>query len=491
MSKSSVPMGSRPAVEFRSLSPVRVLIDRLGSELSAAFTPDKPTRLSRAPGRLDVMGGIAEYTGSTVCQMTLNRAAVVALQPRADRNVQIISLNLLDEGLPFTFQAPLSTLSEFAAETLCREFDQTGRKWAAHLAGCLFVLDDAELINLGNPEQMGITLALYSSLPIGAGLGSSEAIEVATMVNLIHHFGLQEKITPLHVAQLCQQVKTRIVGQPGGLADPLTSCLGETGMMMRIGTDASSTPDSIPLPTGVRIIGINTNAQHAFGTGLYVRTRCAAFMAHRIILEQMQKLGKAQGRELGDDPLKGLLANLPQDDYKEHFRSHLPEYMRGQDFLDQFGQTIDATSKVESRDYYPVQKAADHHILEARRVRQFIQFMQEAGTQTGPKRKLLLDKAGHLMYASHISYTNDALLGADECDRLVQLVRDRESQGLYGARISAQGSGGTVVVLADTGEKADRAIAEVMKLYTEQTGFQPDSFLSSSPGAWQAGTILL
>src|SRR5205823_3424477 len=101
-----------------------------------------------------------------------------------------------------------------------------------------------------------------------------------------------------------------------------------------------------------------------------------------------------------------------------------------------------------------------------------------------------LDRAAHLMYASHQSYTMDAMLGAPECDLLVQLVRQRERSGLYGARITAGGSGGTVAVLAETSQSADAAIADVMQEYDKQTGRTPELFEGSSQGAWHLGTAL-
>ncbi len=89
------------------------------------------------------------------------------------------------------------------------------------------------------------------------------------------------------------------------------------------------------------------------------------------------------------------------------------------------------------------------------------------------------------MYASHLSYTNDALLGAPECDLLVKLVRQRESAGLYGAKITGGGSGGTVAVLANEG--TDAAMSEIMAEYEKQTGREPEAFLGSSPGRGRWG----
>src|SRR2546423_6239322 len=162
------------------LAPIPKLMDRLRAEMADSFTAERPTRLSRAPGRLDVMGGIADYTGSLVLEMPLACAAALALQGRADRNVQVLSFNLLDEHLPFTLSIPLDSLAEHSAQSLRREFNQPGRRWAGYLAGCLFILHERGLLDLRDERHRGANLALLSDVPQGAGVSSSAAIEVAT-----------------------------------------------------------------------------------------------------------------------------------------------------------------------------------------------------------------------------------------------------------------------------------------------------------------------
>src|SRR5438046_3083473 len=140
-----MPSPRQDASSPLDLEPVPTLLSRVRSELGAAFRPDRPdrpTRVSRAPGRLDVMGGIADYTGSLVCEATLDRAAAVALQARDDRELQVFSFNLYDEHRPFTFRMPLDALARHPADVLRREFAEPGRRWAAYLAGWLFVLHE-------------------------------------------------------------------------------------------------------------------------------------------------------------------------------------------------------------------------------------------------------------------------------------------------------------------------------------------------------------
>jgi L-arabinokinase len=436
------------------------------------------------------MGGIADYSGSLVCEMPLDRAAAVALQERGDRQISVVSFNLHDEHKPFALRMPLDRLASATADELRKDFAEPGRRWAAYLVGCLFLLHESKLLALRDIK--GINLALYSTVPLGAGVSSSAAIEVATMMNLIDHFTLRERVDPMRVASLCQQVENRIVGAPCGIMDQVTSVAGEAGSLLRLLCQPHELQPPLRLPEGVRVLGINSNVKHSVGGGAYGRTRCAAFMAHKIILETMRRAGEQHGKTLERDPMNGFLANLDPDDYKHHFRPRLQEWMLGKDFNNQFGQTIDTATTVDPETSYPVQHAADHHILEARRVRHFAQFIEEAAKAPAQTRDQgrPLDKAGHLMYASHISYTLDAMLGADECDLLVDLVRKNEPAGLYGAKITGGGSGGTVAVLADVSERADQAIAQIMQQYQQNTGHEAELFSGSSDGAWKVSTTI-
>ena len=83
---------------------------------------------------------------------------------------------------------PLDALAVNDAATLRREFAQPGRKWAGYLAGCMFLLHESGLLDLKKANLKGVNLALYSTIPLGAGVSSSAAIEVATMMNLRDHF---------------------------------------------------------------------------------------------------------------------------------------------------------------------------------------------------------------------------------------------------------------------------------------------------------------
>ncbi|HEX5242778.1 MAG TPA: hypothetical protein VFW23_05895, partial [Tepidisphaeraceae bacterium] len=463
-----------------------------------------------APGRLDVMGGIADYTGSLVCELPIDRAAAFAIQPRDDRQLHLFTFSFLDQGLPCTFQISIDALASQPLEVLRREFEKSGNKWAAHLAGCLVILHEQKWIDLNHPQISGLNVALSSTIPIGAGLASSAAIEVAMMMALRDHFNLTHPASgrllrvinsgggrsnvfgPMELVQLCRAVENRIVGTPSGIMDQATSCLGETGRLMRMICQPHKLEAPLSVPAGVRFVGIDSSVKPSVAASAYRHTRCAAFMGHKIILEKMRQMGQTAGRRLVADPMRGYLANLDPDDYKRLFRATLPETMSGRDFIDQFGQTIDPATAIEPDIQYSIQHALDHHVLEARRVRKFAEFIEQAcGTEERHRKGSALDRAGHLMYASHQSYSMDAMLGAPECDLLVSLARQRERAGIYGARITAGGCGGTVAILCDQSPQADAAIAQILFEYRDQTKLTPTLVNGSSPGAWHVGTVVV
>lgn len=482
-------------MDLLSLEPLPTLLSRVRGELGASFDAECPVRIARAPGRLDVMGGIADYTGSLVCEMPLRVGTGVALQERPDRQVSVMSFNLFDDHRPFQFAISLDALAKATADSLRRDLAAPGRAWAGYVIGCLFLLHEKGHIDLADPQHRGLNLAVLSTVPEGAGVSSSAALEVATMINLVGHFASGDftslsnlKSDGLRLAALCQEVENRIVGAPCGIMDQVTSILGEPGKLLRLLCQPHELQPPLILPAGVAVVGINTNVTHRVGGGAYGRTRIAAFMGHRLILDHMRRLAQQVGKTMTGDPTGGYLANLAAEDYKQLFRPKLPEAMDGGVFLERFSSHGDPATAVDPQASYPVQAACDHHVLEAQRVRRFVGFLggiDEIG------REKALRSAGHLMYASHKSYTDKAGLGAEAADLLVDLVKKHEPVGLYGARITGGGSGGTVAVLMEDTGRAREAMEAVSAAYRAQTGLNGEIFDGSSPGAGFTGTALV
>jgi L-arabinokinase len=104
-----------------------------------------------------------------------------------------------------------------------------------------------------------------------------------------------------------------------------------------------------------------------------------------------------------------------------------------------------------------------------------------------PEQEIMVE-AGALMYDSHASYSDRLGLGAEETDVLVQEIRSRgPQQGLYGARITGGGAGGTVAVLCESTKRARSALVEVCRAYKVRYGREPRAIVGSSPGALMFG----
>jgi L-arabinokinase len=157
----------------------------------------------------------------------------------------------------------------------------------------------------------------------------------------------------------------------------------------------------------------------------------------------------------------------------------LPASLPGDEFLARYGGTTDKVTRVDPRRTYAVRQPTAHPIHEHSRVRRFAELL---ATHPGDA---ALREMGELMYASHASYSACGL-GSDGTDLLVEMVRQAgPAGGLFGAKITGGGSGGTVAILGSS--SAGPAVAEVARRYRDQTGREPYVFAGSSPGACALG----
>lgn len=449
----------------------------------AFFEGASPLRVARAPGRLDVMGGIADYSGSVVLEMPLAEAAYAFLQPRADGRLRIRSASM-DSGeaeaiLEFeTAAGEAGNLgSPEAAAAYFRE--RPGERWAGYLAGCWPVLSEARP---GIDLSGGAGLLLVSEVPSGAGVSSSAAIEVATLRALASVYGIE--MEGMELARLCQRVENVVVGAPCGIMDQVTSALGREGELLALKCQPHDLLGYHRLPPGYAVTGLDSGVKHSVGGSQYTKARVAAFMGHRIITAEREK-----------DFLNGYLANLSPEEYTSQFRQLLPKEMSGHEFIKKYRTTIDPVTQVKPEEIYPIRSCVEHPIGENARVQGFIEeltIIWECIEETGGGEEVkewieaAIDEAGRLMYSSHVSYGENCGLGSEETDFIVKEVRDRgPERGLYGAKITGGGSGGTVAVLMRDTPDAEAALEEVRAAYEAEYGFRPRRFVGSSPGAME------
>lgn len=451
---------------------------RLRSEYREFFAAEQPLVIARAPGRLDVMGGIADYSGATVCEMPIAEAAFVALQPRDDDEIRVrttapvavneVRIKLSD--LPMDYEAARRKLSADEAT-----------HWAAYVLGAFVVL----AIEGGMSLAAGANLLVDSAVPLGKGVSSSAAIEVATLSALSAAAGLE--IGSYELAVLAQTVENRVVGAPCGLMDQLTAVFGEANHLLKIHCQPGGEIASLALPDDVHFLGIDSGVRHAVTGASYGDVRVAAFMGYRIIADALHlKFEISDLRQvIIDDPkYRGHLCNIPFTEFQAQFLPLLPERMRGDEFLARFGGTTDTVTKVDPATVYPVRAATTHPIKEETRIQQFIALLAEAATTES------LSLLGELMYQSHMSYSRCGL-GSDATNALVKAVHQAgPNNGVFGARITGGGSGGTVAVLA-LGETGLATAIEIAETHARKAEIHPYIFRGSSPGAASVTPILL
>ncbi len=453
--------------ETHGLRDVAEFIEIL-NERDAFFEPRQEITIARAPGRLDVMGGIADYSGSLVLELPISEATFVALQKDDSRQLRIISL-VDDKTL--SFEMPLSDL-ERDGEPI--EYDEARRyfrqHWSAYVAGVFLVLSR----ELGVNFDRGARLLISSRVPEGKGVSSSAAIEVATMSAVAAAFDIH--VGPRELALLCQQVENLVVGAPCGVMDQMTAACGEPNHLLSLICQPAELQGSIKLPEDLAVWGLDSGVRHSIGVGDYGSVRAGTFMGHRIIAE----LGGFKVRQ------NGYLANLLPSEYEEKFAASVPESLTGEEFLSRYGGTTDRVTKVERERTYAIRAPTEHAIYESSRVKSFAQLLLKQAGRSSVGDKIVM---GELMYASHESY-GACGLGSHNTDMLVGLARllgvDR---GIFGAKITGGGSGGTVAVLGNS--DAESTVLEVAHRFTAMTGHEPYIFRGSSPGSAAFGNLVI
>jgi L-arabinokinase len=353
--------------------------------------------------------------------------------------------------------------------------------WAAYVAGTLIVLLRAWKL----PLTRGIRLFIHSNVPPGKGVSSSAALEVATMRALCALY--DRTIEGRELALLCQQAENLIVGAPCGVMDQMTSACGEQNSLLALLCQPAELQAPVALPEEVEVWGIDSGIRHAVTGADYGSVRVGAFMGYRMLadLAALDVQVEGDGLVQVDDPFwQGYLANVSPSLWEMTYRDYIPLTIDGETFLTRYRGFTDTVTKVDPARVYTVRQPTAHPIYEHARVRLFRALLAQPSID---EEQLVL--LGELMYQSHASYSACGL-GSSGTDRLVELTRSAGPfAGVYGAKITGGGSGGTVAVLArrDASEQIERIAA----LYTQETGRDILLLRGSSPGAVAWGSVRL
>lgn len=347
-----------------------------------------PRVTGSAPGRVNLMGEHTDYNGGYVLPTAIPRQTHVALAPRADGLVRVVSASLAGAG---------------AAATYALGAEAPGRGWLDYVQGVTVTLRAAGHV-IG-----GFDASLASTVPLGSGLASSAALEVALLRTLREAFSLA--LDDVALALCGQRAENEFVGARVGVMDQMAASLADARTALLLDT-RSLAYQRLPLPVSADLVVLDSGVKHAHAASNYNLRRAECERACVL-------LDVAQLRDLS-------LADLPRI-------GALPA---------------------------PLDRRARHVVTENARV-----LAAVAALRAGD-----LPWLGALFAASHASQRDDYEVSVPEVDRLVTLA-EREP-AVYGARLTGGGFGGSIVLLAraGTGRAAAERIAAA---YAAESGRAP------------------
>jgi galactokinase len=363
-------------------------------------------RVYRAPGRVNLIGEHTDYNDGFVLPAALGFATWVAAAPRTDRRLVIHSENF-------------SERMEF-------DLDDTSARarhhWSDYVRGVAVTLEQSGY------RLRGANLLIRGEVPIGAGLSSSAAIEVAVGYALLD--AAEYPIDRVALAQLCQRAENEFVGLRCGIMDQFIACCGRAGQALLL--DCRSLEYRLlPLPDEARLVICNTMVKHSLATGAYNQRRAEC------------EAGVQQLRQFL--PAVQALRDVSLTELAQHGRD-LPEL---------------------------IARRCRHVISENARV-----LVSAAALTQGDWAAF-----GQLMNESHRSLRDDYEVSCDELDLLVRLANGIE--GVYGARMTGGGFGGCTInlVQAETVHEFERFVAQE---YQRATGHLPEIYVcAAADGAGQ------
>lgn len=351
----------------------------------------EPAIIARAPGRIEFIGNHTDYNGGTVLGAAIDRGVWVALAPRHDSAWNLASAQ--KDGVVRLRGGDLSKQSGAAS-------------WVNYPLG---VLDALRTFGLGTPT--GFDYLAGSDLPLGAGLSSSAAIELASALAFTRAVGAEPARDVL--VKACRHAENHFVGVPCGILDQGVSGFGRKDHLVFIDCRGPRF-DTVPLPEGVHFWIFNTHTKHALVDGLYAAR-------HRECMEAARALGVA------------LLVEAPA------------------------GALAAATGRLS-----PVaEKRARHIIDEIGRVDASVRALR-AGD---------LAAVGRLLTASHRSSQTLFENSTPELDLLVDTLV--ATPHVYGARLTGGGFGGAVMAMTSAAFSSELA-AGVAAGYGRKYGALPD-----------------
>lgn len=392
--------GSRPSDDpaiDKAIS-LEDLVSRAAQRFEQQFA-QPPTWVAAAPGRVNLIGEHTDYNDGFVLPMAIDRYVVLA----AARSTEA---------------TPEHPVHVFSSEVEQTERLSPGMKdpaevapWARYVLGVMVGCAERGM------DCGPLDIVVESTVPLGGGLSSSAALEVATATLLEAVTG--QMMNDMEKALLCQKAEHEYAGMPCGIMDQFTSVMGRRNHLMLLDC-RSRDVKLVPMDNqDITVLIINTNVKHELTGGEYAerRSQCGA---------AAEKMGVASLRDATFD-LLGQSKEALEPVFQRRARHVIGEIER----------TVEAAARIEAGDWARV---------------------------------------GQLMYASHESLRDDYEVSCDELDLLVELAKKQaESDGVIGSRMTGGGFGGCTVSLVRSGE-VDSIAESIRAEYERRTGIEPSIF---------------
>jgi galactokinase len=352
-----------------------------------------------APGRVNLIGEHTDYNDGFVLPMAIDKRIAIGGASRDDDLVRLYSLN---------FKEP----KEFSLSTLNNE-----NTWTDYVKG---VID--ELLKAGYPIK-GFNAILEGNVPLGAGLSSSAAIEVATAFFLVQLNAIE--MPHEKMAQLCQRAENQFVGMNCGIMDQFISCLGRQGHALYL--DCRDLQyQQIPFQIdGFTIVICNSKVKRKLVDSAYNERRAQCEEGVRLLKTRLE--GITALRDVTSVQLEAHASLLPPVVYQR----------------------------------------CRHVITENERVREAVNAL----------RNNKIDRFGEILNQSHKSLRDDYEVSCQELDNLVDIARSIE--GTLGSRMTGAGFGGcTISLVKESALKTVQAI--LLDEYMKRSGIQADMYTSKA-----------
>jgi len=359
-------------------------------------------RLFRAPGRVNLIGEHTDYNDGFVFPAAINFHTWVAVSPRADDKLRAYS---------GTFRESI--------ELDLRDTDPSGRKhWSDYVRGV------ALLLRKGGYPVRGADLLIETTVPLGAGLSSSAALEVATARALLGAFNLS--MSRLELAKLCQRAEHEYAGARCGIMDQFICAHAEANCALLL--DCRSLEFKLlPFHPAYTLVACNTMVKHDLATGAYNQRRAECEEGARLLGEVLPNV-----RALRDVTLEQLCLHAAQ----------LPP---------------------------TVFRRCRHVVSENERVNRASECLQR-GDMPG---------FGRLMGESHRSLRDDYEVSCAELDLMVEIAGQLD--GTIGARMTGGGFGGCTINVVRS-ENVQSFSEKIAAEYQRQTGKRPEIYVSHPAG---------